>query len=193
MLRLALAMASVFGWTVASADISTAFLYASLHQEDVRLGFDTVYVRPPKILVTIGLVEEGILWKLKKSLYGLRTSPLAWERERDATIATLSWKVKGQEYRLLLSAPCVWKIVRKHQKKEELPSPLGFFIAYVDDLLAVAREEHLLAIVDQLKTKYSMKMTGTLSHPKKDDQLPITFLGCSLWRDEKGSLWMSQI
>eukprot|EP00971_Amphidinium_carterae_P039031 767276-Amphidinium_carterae.1 len=53
MLRLALAMASVFGWTVASADISTAFLYASLHQEDVKLGFDTVYVRPPKILVTI--------------------------------------------------------------------------------------------------------------------------------------------
>eukprot|EP00971_Amphidinium_carterae_P086598 1713805-Amphidinium_carterae.1 len=92
MLRLALAMASVFGWTVASADISTAFLYASLHQEDVRLGFDTVYVRPPKILVTIGLVPEGILWKLKKSLYGLRTSPLAWERERDATIATLSWR-----------------------------------------------------------------------------------------------------
>eukprot|EP00971_Amphidinium_carterae_P341760 6480737-Amphidinium_carterae.1 len=193
MLRLALAMASVFGWTVASADISTAFLYASLHQEDVKLGFDTVYVRPPKILVTIGLVPDGILWKLKKSLYGLRTSPLAWERERDATIATLSWKVRGQEYRLSLAAPCVWKIVRRHAKKDELPSPLGFFIAYVDDLLAVAREEHLLAIMDQLKNKYSMKMTGTLSYPKKDGELPITFLGCSLWRDEKGSLWMSQI
>eukprot|EP00971_Amphidinium_carterae_P122422 2424044-Amphidinium_carterae.1 len=32
--RLALAMASVFGWMVASADISTAFLYAALHQDD---------------------------------------------------------------------------------------------------------------------------------------------------------------
>eukprot|EP00971_Amphidinium_carterae_P108090 2139911-Amphidinium_carterae.1 len=84
-------------------------------------------------------------------------------------------------------------IVKKHQKKDEVPPPLGFFIAYVDDLLAVAREEHLLAIVDQLKTKYLMKMTGTLSYPRKDDQLPITFLGCSIWRDEKGSLWMSQI
>eukprot|EP00971_Amphidinium_carterae_P260665 5171318-Amphidinium_carterae.1 len=81
MLRLALAMASVFGWMVASADISTAFLYAALHQDDVKLGFTTVYVRPPKVLVTIGLVKPGILWKLKKSLYGLRTSPLAWERE----------------------------------------------------------------------------------------------------------------
>eukprot|EP00971_Amphidinium_carterae_P203333 4034933-Amphidinium_carterae.1 len=55
MLRLALAMASVFGWMVASADISTAFLYAALHQDDVKLGFTTVYVRPPKVLVTIGL------------------------------------------------------------------------------------------------------------------------------------------
>eukprot|EP00971_Amphidinium_carterae_P241941 4803749-Amphidinium_carterae.1 len=91
MLRLASAMASVFGWMVASADISTAFLYASLHQEDVELGFTTVYVRPPKVLVTIGLVPHGILWKLKKSLYGLRTSPLAWERERDRTIAKLDW------------------------------------------------------------------------------------------------------
>eukprot|EP00971_Amphidinium_carterae_P132358 2621637-Amphidinium_carterae.1 len=69
MLRLAMAMASVFGWMVASADISTAFLYAALHQDDVKLGFTTVYVRPPKVLVTIGLVKPGILWKLKKSLY----------------------------------------------------------------------------------------------------------------------------
>eukprot|EP00971_Amphidinium_carterae_P266116 5278854-Amphidinium_carterae.1 len=211
MLRLALAMASAFGWMVASADISTAFLYASLHQDDVELGFDTVYVRPPKVLVQIGLVKPGILWKLKKSLYGLRTSPLAWERERDRTIAQLSWTIKGVWYCLALASPCVWKIIRwdhydhdgvsglraetpsTHTKKQDLPVPLGFFIAYVDDLLAVAREEHLMAIMHQLKTKYSMKMTGTLTHPKQPDQLPITFLGCSIWRDETGMLWMSQI
>eukprot|EP00971_Amphidinium_carterae_P074406 1470392-Amphidinium_carterae.1 len=99
-------MASVFGWMVASADISTAFLYAALHQDDVKLGFTTVYVRPPKVLVTIGLVKPGILWKLKKSLYGLRTSPLAWERERDKTIATLEWTVEKTEYCLQLAAPC---------------------------------------------------------------------------------------
>eukprot|EP00971_Amphidinium_carterae_P214144 4249856-Amphidinium_carterae.2 len=43
-------MASVFGWMVASADISTAFLHAALHQDDVKLGFTTVYARPPKVL-----------------------------------------------------------------------------------------------------------------------------------------------
>eukprot|EP00971_Amphidinium_carterae_P322565 6410938-Amphidinium_carterae.3 len=215
MLRLALAMASVFGWMVASAEISTAFLYASLHQDDVDLGFDTVYVRPPKILVKEGLVSPGILWKLKKSLYGLRTSPLAWERERDRTISRLSWTIQGVWYCLALASPCVWKIVRWDQytsessqggapgahagapspgaQKQDLPSPLGFFIAYVDDLLAVAREEHLMAIMHQLKIKFSMKMTGTLTHPKQTDQLPLTFLGCSVWRDDAGTLWMSQI
>eukprot|EP00971_Amphidinium_carterae_P148799 2950164-Amphidinium_carterae.1 len=45
----------------------------------------------------------------------------------------------------------------------------------------------------QLKTKYSMKMTGTLTHPRQQDQLPITFLGCSIWRDDAGTVWMSQI
>eukprot|EP00971_Amphidinium_carterae_P013825 272371-Amphidinium_carterae.2 len=193
MLRLALAMASVFGWMVASADISTAFLYAALHQDVVKIGFTTVYVRPPTVLVSIGLVPPGILWKLKKSLYGLRTSPLAWERERDKTVATLEWKVDKTDYCLQLAAPCVWKIVEKHQSTKEVPSPLGFFIAYVDDLLAVARKEHLMAIIDQLKDRYSMKMTGTLTHPKENDQPPLTFLGCSVWRDEQGSLWMSQI
>eukprot|EP00971_Amphidinium_carterae_P050792 1000139-Amphidinium_carterae.1 len=50
-----------------------------------------------------------------------------------------------------------------------------------------------MAFIDKLKTKYSMKMTGTLTHPKQDDQVPLTFLGCSVWRDNKGRLWMSQI
>eukprot|EP00971_Amphidinium_carterae_P350888 6491790-Amphidinium_carterae.3 len=208
MLRLALAMVSVFGWMVASADISIAFLYASLHQDDVVLGFETIYVRPPKVLVTIGLVLPNILWKLKKSLYGLRTSPLAWERERDRTISTLSWTINDVWYCLARASPCVWKIIRWDHYSQvgdkagapgsragdpDLPVPLGFFIAYVDDLLAVAREEHLIAIMHQLKIKYSMKMTGTLTFPKQQDQLPLTFLGCSVWRDEVGTLWMSQI
>eukprot|EP00971_Amphidinium_carterae_P321683 6394199-Amphidinium_carterae.1 len=38
-----------------------------------------------------------------------------------------------------------------------------------------------------------MKLTGTLTHPRQPEQLPITFLGCSIWRDEPGTVWMSQI
>ena len=43
-------------------------------------------MRPPRILVETKVVAEGVVWKIKKALYGLRTSPIAWETERDNTL-----------------------------------------------------------------------------------------------------------
>ena len=34
-------------------------------------------MRPPKILVETKVAEDGVVWKIKKALYGLRTSPIA--------------------------------------------------------------------------------------------------------------------
>ena len=58
-------------------DVPTAFLYAPLIEKR------DVCCRPPQVLVKLGLVERGVVWKLKKALYGLRTSPRAWKEERD--------------------------------------------------------------------------------------------------------------
>ena len=35
------------------------------------------YMRPPKVLVDTEVVAEGVVWKIKKALYGLRTSLIA--------------------------------------------------------------------------------------------------------------------
>ena len=43
-------------------------------------------------MVRLGLVQPGIVWKLKKALYGLRTSPKAWEEERDQKLGQLQWE-----------------------------------------------------------------------------------------------------
>ena len=75
MLRVFVSMVSLHGWSVARWDISTAFLYASLPEGQ------EVYCRPPNVLVRLGLVQHGIVWKLKKALYGQRTSPKAWEEK----------------------------------------------------------------------------------------------------------------
>ena len=69
MLRTLISLASLQKWAVASWDVSTAFLYAQLPEDHV------VYCRPPNALVRLGLVQPGIVWKLNKALYGLRTSP----------------------------------------------------------------------------------------------------------------------
>ena len=39
----------------------------------------------------LGLIQPGTVWKLKKAPYGLRTSPRAWEEERDRKLSSLTW------------------------------------------------------------------------------------------------------
>ena len=71
MLRTLISLASLYRWAVESWDVSTAFLYAPLIEKR------DVYCKPPQVLVKLGLIQPGTLWKLKKALYGLRTSPRA--------------------------------------------------------------------------------------------------------------------
>ena len=83
-LRMALSVTSHMGWPIECWDVSTAFLYARLFGDrDTDLGGNEIFMRPPKILIDIEVVAEGVVWKIKKALYGLRTSPIAWETERD--------------------------------------------------------------------------------------------------------------
>ena len=71
------------GWGIGSLDVKTAFLYAELDEEEDGI----IVVQPPSILVRLGLVRPGILWELKKALYGLRCAPTRWGEERDRTLA----------------------------------------------------------------------------------------------------------
>ena len=47
------------------------------HCKATDLGGNEIFMKPPKTLV------DGVVWKIKKALYGLRTSPIAWETERE--------------------------------------------------------------------------------------------------------------
>ena len=90
-------------------DVSTAFLHARLFGDrDTDLGGNEIFMRPPKILVETKVVEEGVV-----CMYGLRTSPIAWETERDNTLTSLIWVHDETEYRLLpcQGSPCFWTVV----------------------------------------------------------------------------------
>ena len=113
-LRMALSVASHMGWPIECWDVSTAFLYARLFGDrDTDLGGNEIFMRPPKILVETKVVEEGVVWKIKRALYGLRTSPIAWETERDNTLKSLSWSHEEVEYKLLpcTGSPCLWTVI----------------------------------------------------------------------------------
>ena len=170
-LRMALSVASHMGWPVECWDVSTAFLYARLFGDrDTDLGGNEIYMRPPRILVETKVVAEGVVWKIKKALYGLRTSPIAWETERDNTLKSLQWVHEDVSYRLLpcQGSPCLWTVVPMRpgedpsvkSSREELTR--GVVITYVDDLLFTGFQCHINALTKALLAKYVMKQSGIL-------------------------------
>ena len=200
-------MASHMGWPMECWDVSTAFLYAHFFGDrDTDLGGNEIFMRPPKILVETKVVEDGMVWRIKKALYGLRTSPIAWQTERDNTLKSLKWTqwtYEDIEYRLLpcQGSPCLWTVVpirpgedpSVKTSKEELTQ--GVIITYVDDLLLTGWQHHIAAIRKTLLAKYVMKKSGSL--PYGDSEAHgvsegIDFLGARITRDDAGTVWCDQ-
>eukprot|EP00975_Prorocentrum_lima_P061677 12881270-Prorocentrum_lima.AAC.1 len=63
--------------TITTTDISTAFLNAPIDESKV------VLITPPQILLKLGIVTPGTIWKIRKAVYGLKESPRLWQEERD--------------------------------------------------------------------------------------------------------------
>ena len=209
MLRMLLSLASYRGWPIETWDVSTAFLYARLYGDrDTDLDGQYIYMRPPKLIEKLGLLPEGTIWKLKKALYGLRTSPLAWEVERDNSLAELQWEIDGSWYGLTrLSAeegpatkagrqgakPTQTRSIGIQTEGQDKPLDLlGGVVTYVDDLLFAMPEVHMRPIIHLLLKKYVMKQSGCLpSGPQKKD-VQIGFLGCRITRDSSGTVLCDQ-
>ena len=80
-LRILLALSLARGWIVQAGDISTAFLHALAASAGLVL-------RPPKEYYT----NPNILWRLHKAMYGLRSSPKAWQDHLAKVLTDLGLK-----------------------------------------------------------------------------------------------------
>ena len=166
MLFVWVSMASLRGWWVGSWDVSTAFSYASLPQGQ------EVYCRSPNALLKLGLAKQGIVWKLKKALYGLQTSPKPWEEEMGSEVGRFSMEH------------------RKWQQKREDPNgrnPLGMVIAYVDDIIAVGEQDHLDGMRAELDKLYVVK-TFAYSCSMRSRCRTTSFLRLSCWKTSFGTI-----
>ena len=186
MLRTLISLAALYRWAVESWDVSTAFLYAPLIEKR------DVYCKPPQVLVKLGLVQPGTVWKLKKALYGLRTSPRAWEEERDRKLSTLTWDSPVGKVGLkpVDTTHCVWTI-RQLDNTGDTP-PLGMVIAYVDDLIAVGDQSQLDYMKSELDKLYVMKTSGSIPAQYQPGLEPLRFLGCLIERMPDGQIIMHQ-
>ncbi|KAI1507095.1 polyprotein [Pyrenophora tritici-repentis] len=136
-------------------DVTNAFVHASLDRE--------VYMRMPK-----GYQKPGTILRIKKALYGLRISPLLWQKDLTATLTQLGFQIVPHE-------PCCM-----------IKDGIIIFY-YVDDIiLAYGKDQSKKAqeAMDQLKQRYSI--TG-------GDDLQW-FLGIEVIRDRsKQLIHLSQV
>ena len=131
------------------------------------------------------------MWKLKKALYGLRTSPNAGEEERDQKLGQLQWDTQGRVgLAKVESATCVWMIQALEDRA--CSNPLGMVIAYVDDIIAVGEQEQLDGMKSELDKLYVRKTSG-FSPSKNDPEVePLRFLGRLIERLPTGQVIMHQ-
>jgi hypothetical protein len=111
-------------------DVTNAFVHATIDRE--------IYIRMPH-----GYQKPGTILRVNKALYGLRISPLLWQKEFTSTLKTLS-------FQSVLHEPCC--IIRDRI--------IIFF--YVDDIiLAYARlkEEEAQQAIKQLQERYTITQT----------------------------------
>ena len=185
MLRTLISMAALYGWAVESWDVSTAFLYAPLIEKR------DVYCKPPQVLVKLGLIQSRTVWKVKKALYGLRTSPRAWEEERDRKLSFLTWDSPVKVgLKSVDTTHCVWTI-RKLNAAGDTP-PLGMVIAYVDDLIGVEDQSQLNGMKTELDKLYVMKTSGSILAVYEPGIEPLRFLRCLIERMPDGQIIMHQ-
>jgi hypothetical protein len=152
--RMLMAIAARFGLELRQFDVTNAFVHALIDR--------LVYMRMPR-----GYARQGTILQLDKALYGLRISPLLWQKDITEYLTSMGFLPVPHE-------PCC--MIRD-----------GVFIFfYVDDIILGNHPDKRAAAdkaVEELRKKYTL--TG--GEPLK------WFLGLEVIRDfEAQKVWLSQ-
>lgn len=130
-------------------DVKTAFLYSKLDED--------IYTWQPE-----GYDDgSGRVWKLKRSLYGLKQSPRCWNK-----LIMESLLLKG--FNQSTADPCLY--IRNKNGNMML------VLIYVDDgLIAGSSEEEVSSLITQLERRIKLKVTN-----------PECYLGMEINKTENG-------
>ena len=167
LIRVVLRMVALMAWTIGVMDVRTAFLLAPLLFQEER----PTLVQVPKMFLLGGVCRETI-WRVKRALYGMVTSPRSWEVYRNKTMAQMRGKVPEGEVRFTPSEVdgSLWYIMVGNRRA-------GVIVCYVDDLLiagepSVAKEAAMM-----------VARTWKCTEPQWDD---VTFNGFEILRSDAG-------
>ncbi|KAM1784958.1 hypothetical protein ACFX12_037917 [Malus domestica] len=139
--RLILALAAQFNWSLKQLDVRNAFLHGDLLEE--------VYMSQPPGFVSSSHPSNYVC-KLQKSLYGLKQAPRAWNEKFTSFLPGLGFNAS-------LSDPSLF--VKKH------PTGIVILLLYVDDIILTGSSSSLISeVVSALTQAFDMKDLGNLHY-----------------------------
>ncbi|KAJ1020395.1 hypothetical protein NDA13_005714 [Ustilago tritici] len=144
-----LTITAKFDWEVDSVDVTPAYLNANLHHN--------IYLKPPEGAE----VPAGKVYKLIKSLYGLKQSGQEWHKELDTHLRRLGFFP-------LLNVPCIY--LRGAGTSQVI------IMVYMDDMLIVSPQRDQ---VDRVKKAIIDKWKITNNVPAKE------FLKTKIMQDQE--------
>ena len=133
-------------YTVFTADVETAFFNAHLKDGDV------VYAKTPPEwqLETQDVCKGTVVWKLQKSLYGLRSAPRRWQNRVE------------QIHRKCGFVPNMLHICLCTRTTKRVS-----VVFHVDDLLLVGTHQIIKEILTELSRKLELKSSEVPTKPKR--------------------------
>ena len=136
--RLMFALALVFGLYIHQLDVSSAFLYADIEGD--------VYMHPTPDFD----LPDGYCFKLRKSLYGLRSSPRSWWK-------TLDKFIKSMHFKSCVLEPCLY-----HTRYKGCAM---YICIYVDDIIIACSDVgYIKEVKARFCSRFDMTDMGELEH-----------------------------
>ena len=133
-IHILLALVALYDLEMEQLDVKTAFLHGNLEEE--------IYIQQPEGFVVPG--KENHVYRLKKSLYGLKQSPRQWYKRFDSFMVGSRSSYDN----------CVY-----FQKTSD--GSFIYLLLYVDDMLIAARDKSLVnKLKTQLSSEFDMKDLG---------------------------------
>ena len=130
-LRIAFVTASTMKWDLQSLDITSAFLQGNGIERDV-------FLRPPP-----EMYEEGLVWRLKRCIYGLKDAPRAWYERVEQELRRL-----GGRRSVFDEAMFLWF--------DDKLMLIGMLISHVDDFVYTGTVDWLHRVMGALMLKFKI-------------------------------------
>ncbi|CAL8170379.1 unnamed protein product [Prunus armeniaca] len=139
--RLILALAAQFQWSLRQLDVKNAFLHGVLQEE--------VYMTQPQGFASKHHPSDFVC-RLKKSLYGLKQAPRAWNERFTSFLPSLGFQASNADPSLFIQHSSLGTVV---------------LLLYVDDIILTGSNSSLItSVVGALTQEFDMKDLGQLTY-----------------------------